>query len=156
MAAKLFEPIEVRGLRMPNRIVVAPMIQFSAEEGVAGDRHLMHLGQYTASGAALTLTESCYVASNARNARSCLSLYTDEQEAAVGRIAEFFNAHSEGFFGVQLAHAGRKASAREPFKGGGYLPVEEGGYEAFAPSAVPLADDFPAPTPIPGCDPTIR
>ena len=148
MTVKLFEPIELRSLRLPNRVVVAPMTQFSADEGVAGDWHLMHLGQYAASGAALTLTESCYVASNARNARSCLSLYSDEQEAAVGRIAQFFDYHSDGFFGVQLAHAGRKASAREPFKGGGYLSVEEGGYEAFAPSAVPLADDFPAPTPI--------
>ncbi|NKB22670.1 MAG: oxidoreductase [Alphaproteobacteria bacterium] len=147
--ARLFEPIELRSLRLPNRIVVAPMTQFSADEGVADDWHLMHLGQYAASGAALTLTESCYVASNARNARSCLSLYSDEQEAAVGRIAQFFTDHSDGFFGVQLAHAGRKASAREPFKGGGYLSVEEGGYEAFAPSAVPLADDFPPPTAIP-------
>lgn len=145
---KLFEPIELRSLRLPNRVVVAPMTQFSADEGVAGDWHLMHLGQYAVSGAALTLTESCYVASNARNARSCLSLYTDEQEAAVSRIAQFFENHSDGFFGVQLAHAGRKASAREPFKGGGYLSVEDGGYQAFAPSAVPLADDFPAPTPI--------
>jgi 2,4-dienoyl-CoA reductase-like NADH-dependent reductase (Old Yellow Enzyme family) len=148
MTVKLFEPIELRSLRLPNRVVVAPMTQFSADEGVAGDWHLMHLGQYAASGAALTLTESCYVASNARNARSCLSLYSDEQEAAVARIAQFFDNHSDGFFGVQLAHAGRKASAREPFKGGGYLSVEDGGYEAFAPSAVPLAEDFPAPTPI--------
>ena len=148
MAAKLFEPIDLRGLRLPNRIVVAPMTQFSADEGVAGDWHLMHLGQYAVSGAALVLTESTYVAAGARNARSCLSLYTDEQEEAVARIARFFDAHSDGFFGVQLCHAGRKASAREPWKGGGPLPVSEGGYEAVAPSAVPLSEKWPAPTPL--------
>ena len=148
MAAKLFEPIDLRGVRLPNRIVVAPMTQFSADEGVAGDWHLMHLGQYAVSGAALVLTESTYVAAGARNARSCLSLYSDEQETAVARIAQFFDAHSDGYFGVQLCHAGRKASAREPWKGGGPLPVDEGGYEAVAPSAVPLSENWPAPVPL--------
>ena len=148
MAAKLFEPIELRGLRLPNRIVVAPMTQFSADDGVAGDWHLMHLGQYAVSGAALVLTESTYVAACARNAPSCLSLYSDEQESAVARIARFFSAYGGGHFGVQLCHAGRKASAREPWKGGGPLPVDEGGYEAVAPSAVPLAENWPAPKPL--------
>ena len=96
MKAKLFEPLYLRSLRLPNRIIVAPMTQFSADEGVAGDWHLMHLGQYAASGAALTLTESCYIAANARNARSCLSLYSDEQENAIARIAQFFDMHSDG------------------------------------------------------------
>ena len=148
MAARLFEPVELRGLTLPNRIVVAPMTQFSAEEGVAGDWHLMHLGQYAVSGAALVLTESTYVAEGARNARSCLSLYSDEQESAIARIARFFAAHGDGHFGVQLCHAGRKASAREPWRGGGPLPVEEGGYEAVAPSPVPLSDGWPAPRPL--------
>ena len=148
MASLLFEPIELRSVRLPNRIVVAPMTQFSAPDGVAGDWHLMHLGQYAVSGAAMVLTESTYVAANARNAPSCLSLYSDEQEAAVGRIAGFFAEHSPGAFGVQLCHAGRKASAREPWKGGGPLPKSEGGYEAFAPSAVPISEAWPAPTPL--------
>lgn len=148
MAAKLFEPIDLRSLQLPNRIVVAPMTQFSANEGVAGDWHFMHLGQYAVSGVALVLTESTYVAAGARNSRSCLSLYSDEQEAAIARIARFYDTHSDGFFGIQLCHAGRKASAREPWKGGGPLPLDEGGYEAVAPSAVPLSDSWPAPTPL--------
>jgi 2,4-dienoyl-CoA reductase-like NADH-dependent reductase (Old Yellow Enzyme family) len=148
MASLLFEPIELRGLRLPNRIVVAPMTQFSAPDGVADDWHLMHLGQYAVSGAAMVLTESTYVAANARNAKSCLSLYSDEQEAAVARIAGFFAAHSPGAFSVQLCHAGRKASAREPWMGGGPLPRDEGGYESVAPSAVPISDAWPAPTPL--------
>jgi len=148
MASLLFEPIDLRSVHLPNRIVVAPMTQFSAPDGVAGDWHLMHLGQYAVSGAAMVLTESTYVAANARNAKSCLSLYSDEQEAAVGRIADFFVAHSPGAFGVQLCHAGRKASAREPWKGGGPLPMSEGGYEAVAPSDIPISDTWPAPTPL--------
>ena len=148
MAARLFEPIELRGVRLPNRIVVAPMTQFSADDGVAGDWHLMHLGQYAVSGAALVLTEATYVAAGARNAPSCLSLYSDEQETAIARIAQFFATHGDGCFGVQLCHAGRKASAREPWKGGGPLSVAEGGYEAVAPSAVPLSEKWPAPTPL--------
>jgi 2,4-dienoyl-CoA reductase-like NADH-dependent reductase (Old Yellow Enzyme family) len=148
MAAMLFEPIDLRSVRLPNRIVVAPMTQFSAPDGVAGDWHMVHLGQYATSGAALVLTESTYVASNARNARSCLSIYSDEQEAGIGRIAQFYNDHGGATFGVQLCHGGRKASAREPWDGGGPLPISEGGYEAWAPSAVPISDDWPAPTPL--------
>ena len=148
MTARLFEPLELRGVRLPNRIVVAPMTQFSADDGVAGDWHLMHLGQFAVSGAAMVLTESTYVAATARNAPSCLSLYSDEQEAAVARIAGFFSAQSDGAFGVQLCHAGRKASAREPWQGGGPLPLEEGGYEAVAPSAVPISKSWPSPTPL--------
>lgn len=148
MAAMLFEPIDLRSVRLPNRIVVAPMTQFSAPDGVAGDWHMVHLGQYATSGAALVLTESTYVASNARNARSCLSIYSHEQEAGIGRIAQFYNDHGGAAFGVQLCHGGRKASAREPWEGGGPLPVSDGGYEAFAPSAVPISDAWPAPTPL--------
>lgn len=148
MASLLFKPIDLRSVHLPNRIVVAPMTQFSAPDGVAGDWHLMHLGQYAVSGAAMVLTESTYVTANARNARSCLSLYTDEQEAAVGRVARFFTEHSPGAFGVQLCHAGRKASAREPWKGGGPLPKSEGGYEAVAPSDIPISEAWPAPTPL--------
>ena len=148
MISKLFEPINLRSLELSNRVVVAPMTQFSAPDGVAGDWHLMHLGQYAVSGASLVLTESTYVAPEARNAKSCLSLYSDAQEAAIARIANFFDGYSGGYFGVQLCHAGRKASAREPFKGGGHLQIADGGYEAVAPSAVPLSEGWPAPKPL--------
>ncbi len=80
MAIRLFEPLELRGVTLENRIVVEPMTQFSAEAGVAGDWHLMHLGQFAVSGAAMVFTESTYVAAEARNAPECLSLYTYEQE----------------------------------------------------------------------------
>ena len=145
LATKLFETLNLRSLEFSNRVVVAPMTQFSARDGVAGDWHLMHLGQYAVSGASMILTESTYVAASARNATSCLSLYSDEQEFAINRIAEFFDINGDGNLGVQLCHAGRKASAREPWKGGGPITIAEGGYEAVAPSAVPLSDEWPAP-----------
>jgi 2,4-dienoyl-CoA reductase-like NADH-dependent reductase (Old Yellow Enzyme family) len=145
LSALLFEPLQLRGLTLANRIVVEPMTQFSAPEGTAGDWHLMHLGQFAISGAGLVLTESTYVAPEARNTPLCLSLYNDEQEAAIGRIKRFYDAHGDARFGVQLCHAGRRASAKEPWLGGGSRSVEDGGYRAVAPSSIPLAAHWPSP-----------
>ncbi len=129
MAIRLFEPLELRGVALQNRIVFEPMTQFSAKDGVAGDWHLMHLGQFAVSGAALVFTESTYVAPEARNAPECLSLYSYEQEMALARIVGFFHRHSPAKFGVELCHGGRKASSRPNRVGGGPLSVGEGGYE---------------------------
>ncbi|MRG71156.1 oxidoreductase [Alphaproteobacteria bacterium HT1-32] len=145
MAVRLFEPIELRGLTIPNRIVVEPMTQFSADDGVAGDWHIMHLGQFAVSGAGMVLSESCYIEAIARNNPSCLSIYTDEQEAGVGRVCSFFRNRGSAAFGVQLCHGGRKASSRPHWEGGGKLGVDEGGYEAVAPSAIPIKEGWPAP-----------
>jgi len=143
--ARLFEPIALRGLTLANRIMVAPMTQFSAEDGTAGDWHLVHLGQFALSGAGMVLAESTYVAPEARNTPACLSLYSDAQEQAIARIKRFFDAHGRVRFGVQLNHAGRKASAKEPWRGGGPMLPSEGGYAAIAPSAIPLGPGWPAP-----------
>ena len=145
MPALLFEPLPLRGVTLQNRIIVAPMTQFSANDGVAGDWHLMHLGQFAVSGAALVLPESTYVAAEARNTPACLSLYTDEQEAAVKRIGDFFSAHGSAVLGVQLCHGGRHAGMLEPWKGGGPRPMDQGGHTVLAPSAIPLEPDWPAP-----------
>lgn len=145
MAIRLFEPLEMRGLTLPNRIVVAPMTQFSADDGVAGDWHIMHLGQYAVSGAAMVLSESCYIEDIARNNPACLSLYSDAQEQAVRRITSFFDTYGRAAFGVQLCHGGRKASSKPHWEGGGKLGLDEGGYEAVAPSPVPIREGWPAP-----------
>jgi 2,4-dienoyl-CoA reductase-like NADH-dependent reductase (Old Yellow Enzyme family) len=145
MSAILFSPLQLRGLTLANRIVVEPMTQFSADDGTAGDWHLMHLGQYAVSGAGLVMTESTYVAPHARNTPMCLSLYNDEQEAAITRIKRFFDRHGNARFGVQLCHAGRRASAKEPWLGGGPRLPSEGGYATVAPSAVPLSAKWPQP-----------
>ncbi len=149
MPVRLFEPLTLRGVTLTNRIVVEPMTQFSASGGVAGDWHLMHLGQFAVSGAALVFTESTYVTADARNAPESLSIYTDEQEAALARIIGFFHAHSPTMFGVQLCHGGRKASSRPHWVGGGPLPISEGGYQAVAPSPVAIKEGWPVPRPIP-------
>lgn len=145
MTSHLFRPLELRGVTLPNRIAVAPMTQFSAHDGVAGDWHFVHLGQFALSGAGLILTESCYVEPTSRNAPSCLSLYDDEQEQAIGRVAGFIKEFGNGAFGVQLCHAGRKASAKTPAEGGGPKTVSEGGYQASAPSAIPVSPAWPVP-----------
>jgi 2,4-dienoyl-CoA reductase-like NADH-dependent reductase (Old Yellow Enzyme family) len=145
MSAMLFRPIALRGLTLPNRIVVEPMTQFSAHDGTAGDWHLMHLGQYAVSGAGLVMTESTYVAPQARNTPMCLSLYSDEQEQAIARIKRFFDAYGNARFGVQLCHAGRRASAKEPWLGGGPRLPEDGGYPNVAPSPVALSAKWPQP-----------
>lgn len=145
MNALLFQPIELRSVRLANRIVVEPMTQFSAADGTAGDWHLMHLGQFAVSGAGLVMTESTYVAPQARNTPMCLSLYSDEQEQAIARIKSFFDAYGTARFGVQLCHAGRRASAKEPWLGGGARLPEEGGYPTVAPSPVGVSDKWPRP-----------
>lgn len=150
MIPHLFRPLQLRDLQLPNRIVVEPMTQFSAEDGTAGDWHLMHLGQYAVSGAGLVMTESTYVAADARNTPMCLSLYNDAQEAAISRITKFFDAHGNARFGVQLCHAGRRASAKEPWLGGGPRAPHEGGYEAAAPSPIPIAPHWPVPRELSG------
>ena len=89
MNVRLFEPLELRVMTLSNRIVVEPMTQFSAPDGRAGDWHFVHLGQIANSGAAMVLTESTYMDAEARNSRFCPSPHNDQQEAAVGRMAEF-------------------------------------------------------------------
>lgn len=145
MAVRLFEPLELRGLTLPNRIVVAPMTQFSAHDGTAGDWHFVHLGQFALSGAALVMTESTYIEPDARNSPASLSLFSDAQAAAVGRIVSFFRAHGQSRFGVQLCHGGRKASSKPYWLGGGPLLQSEGGYQAVAPSPIPIREGWPVP-----------
>lgn len=145
MSVHLFEPLELRGMTLRNRIVVEPMTQFSAPDGMASDWHFVHLGQFANSGAAMVLSESTYVHAQARNAPLCLSLYSDEQQSAIARIAQFFHVHGTATFGCQLCHGGRKASSRLPWEGGGPLPIEEGGYQAVAPSAIAVRNHWPAP-----------
>lgn len=145
MAVRLFEPLDLRGVTLPNRIVVAPMTQFSANEGVAGDWHIMHLGQFAVSGAALVMTESTYIEPDARNAPQSLALYNDEQTSALGRVIAFVHANGPARFGVQLCHGGRKASNKPHWLGGGPLLPEEGGYQSVAPSPVPIREGWPVP-----------
>jgi 2,4-dienoyl-CoA reductase-like NADH-dependent reductase (Old Yellow Enzyme family) len=142
----LFTPYALGDLRLRTRIVVAPMCQYSADEGSATDWHMIHLGQLALSGAALLILEATAVEAAGRISPGDLGLYCDANQRALGRVVEAIRRHSSIALGIQLAHAGRKASSREPWNGGTLIARADGGWETFAPSALPHADHEAAPT----------
>ncbi len=136
--SRLFEPLQIGGLQLDNRIVIAPMCQYAASQGTAGDWHLIHLGQLALSGAGLLILEATAVSAEGRITPGCLGLYSDANEASLARVLAAVRAHSPIKLGMQLAHAGRKASSRAPWLGGQQIALgEPGSWRAVAPSAVP-------------------
>ncbi|VCU70941.1 NADPH dehydrogenase [Pigmentiphaga humi] len=146
MTRSLFSPLALGRVELPNRIAVSPMAQYSSDaDGCASDWHLAHLGQLCYSGAGLLMTEATAVEPAGRGSLRCLGLYGDAQEQALARVVAFCKQWGSARVGVQLSHAGRKASIRPPWAGRGPLPPEEGGWQPLAPSA--LAGDAGAPVP---------
>ena len=142
----LFQPWRLGSLDLANRIVIAPMCQYSADDGTAGDWHMMHLGQLALSGAGLLILEATAVCAEGRISPQDLGLYSDANEAALARVLAAMRAHAPIAIAVQLAHAGRKASSRAPWDGGTQIPPgEPGGWQTQAPSAVPHAGGEAAP-----------
>jgi 2,4-dienoyl-CoA reductase-like NADH-dependent reductase (Old Yellow Enzyme family) len=134
----LFDPFSIGGLALVNRIVVAPMCQYSASEGSAVDWHLIHLGHLALSGAGLLIVEATAVSAEGRITAGDLGLYSDANEAALARVLGAIRAQAPIRLGLQLAHAGRKASSRAPWDGGAQIPLgEPGSWQAVAPSALP-------------------
>lgn len=145
--SKLFEPMKIGTLELPNRIIVAPMCQYSAEDGAATDWHMMHLGSLALSGAGLLILEATAVSPEARITYGDLGLYSDDDETALARVLQAIRAYSPIPVAIQLAHAGRKASSQKPWDGGTQIaPDAEHGWLAEAPSAVPhgLGEHVPA------------
>ncbi|MGK3959556.1 NADH:flavin oxidoreductase/NADH oxidase [Sorangium sp. So ce118] len=144
----LLSPLELRGVRLRNRIVMSPMCQYWAHEGLAGDWHLVHLGSRAVGGAALVTVEATAVTRDGRITPGDLGLWSDAHAEPLARIARF--VHAQGAVaGIQLAHAGRKASCDVPWRGGARLKTpEEGGWTVVAPSDVPFAEGDPAPRPL--------
>ena len=144
--SRLFEPFRIGELALVNRIVIAPMCQYSASEGSAGDWHLIHLGHLALSGAAMLIVEATAVSAEGRITAGDLGLYCDANEAALARVLAAVRAQSPIRLGMQLAHAGRKASSRAPWDGGAQVPLgKPGAWQAVAPAAVPHAPDEQAP-----------
>ena len=144
--SRLFEPLAIGPLRLENRIVIAPMCQYSAEGGSAGDWHLIHLGHLALSGAGLMILEATAVSPEGRISPRDLGLYSDDNEAALARVLAAVRPHSPMPIAVQLAHAGRKGSSRAPWDGGAQIrPDEPGGWRTEAPSAVPHSPGEDAP-----------
>jgi 2,4-dienoyl-CoA reductase-like NADH-dependent reductase (Old Yellow Enzyme family) len=133
----LFSPITLRGLTLPNRIMVAPMCQYSAVDGEANDWHFTHINNLALSGAAMFCIEATGVEAIGRITPGCLGLYNDATEAALKAILASVRKHSKAAVAMQLAHAGRKGSSHTPWDGGQQIPVSQGGWQAEGPSAVP-------------------
>ena len=146
MSSKLFTPITMRELTLSNRVVIAPMCQYSAVDGSATDWHLAHLTQLSLGGAGLLVIEATAVSPEARITRGCLGLYSDANEMALKRAVLACRQYGNTPIGIQLAHAGRKASTHVPWKGGQALAANEGAYQTVSSSAVPFADGWHTPT----------
>ncbi len=146
MSSQLFSPYQLRGVTLPNRIVVSPMCQYSAEDGSATDWHTIHLGQLAQSGVGLVILEATAVEARGRTSPGDLGLYSDANQEALARtLASVRKYAGPARMGVQLAHAGRKASAQKPWDGGKALSPEEGAWETVAPSATPFGEGWHTP-----------
>ena len=145
--SRLFQPMRIGNLDLHNRIIIAPMCQYSATEGSANDWHLIHLGHLALSGASLMILEATAVLPEGRITARDLGLYSDANEHALARVLGALRAHSPIKIGMQLAHAGRKASSRAPWQGGAQIPLDQpGAWQAVAPSALPHAALEEAPS----------
>jgi len=142
---KLFEPLELREVTARNRIMMSPMSQYSAPDSIPTDWHYVHLGTRAVGGSAIVMTEATAVEARGRISPWDVGLWNDEQEAAFARITEFVSEQG-AIPGVQLAHAGRKASHRRPWEDRKPISVEDGGWETVAPSPLPLVSDDIVPT----------
>ena len=149
MTATLLEPIALRGLRLRNRIVISPMCQYSAEEGVANDWHLVQYGRFAVGGAGLVFVEATAVLPEGRITHGDLGIWSEEQVAPLARIAAFVKAQGAAA-GIQIGHAGRKASMQRPWYGNGPLNAEDVArgdkpWAIVAPSALPLDEGWLVP-----------
>ena len=142
---KLFEPLALRGVTLKNRMVVSPMCQYSAQDGFANDWHLVHLGSRAVGGAGLILQEATAVSPEGRISPEDLGLWQDAHVPMLRRINAFIAAQG-CVAGVQLAHAGRKASTYRPWSGAGAVPENAGGWAVMGPGETAFNDDYPQPT----------
>jgi 2,4-dienoyl-CoA reductase-like NADH-dependent reductase (Old Yellow Enzyme family) len=146
MASVLFSPISLRGLTLPNRVVVSPMCQYNSDNGSANDWHLMHLGGFSLGCAGLVICEMTDVTPIGRITPRCAGMWSDENETALKRVHDFCRTYGVAKLGVQLAHAGRKGPTTTPAQGGKpILSKEEGGWTPEAPSALPYDTGWPVP-----------
>ncbi len=145
MTSALFSPIRLAGLELPNRVVVAPMCQYSADDGVGNDWHMTHLGMLSNSGAGMLVIEATHVERRGRITHGCLGLYSDACEAALERIVYHCHHIGSAKIAIQLAHAGRKASSQRPWEGAKALTPAEDAWQTVGPSAVPFGPGWHTP-----------
>src|SRR3984885_7031921 len=144
MNAHLFSPLALRGVTLRNRIAVSPMCQYSSKDGFANDWHLVHLGSRAIGGAGLVMMEASAVEARGRISPADHGIWKDEHVEFLSRITAFLKQHGS-VAGIQLAHAGRKASTRRPWEGGAAIPESEGGWQTVAPSPISFRPGDPPP-----------
>ncbi|MCC8358890.1 NADH:flavin oxidoreductase/NADH oxidase [Salinimicrobium sediminilitoris] len=144
MSPRLFEPLKIKSIQIKNRIGVSPMCMYSSKDGFANNWHLVHLGTRATGGAGLVISEAAAVSPEARITPDDLGIWKDAHVEKLKEIIAFLEGQGS-VPGIQLAHAGRKASTTNPWKGGKFLFEEEGGWQPVAPSAIPFYEENPAP-----------
>lgn len=145
MSPLLFSPIQIGGITLPNRVVIAPMCQYSADDGSMTDWHFAHLGSMACSGAGLFVVEKTNVTREGRITHGCTGLYSDHNEAAMARAVQIYRGITKNPIGIQIGHAGRKASAQVPWQGGKALGPAESPWQTVAPSAIPFGGGWHTP-----------
>jgi len=143
MSSKLFTEIKLRDVTLKNRIMLSPMCQYNSDNGTANDWHLMHYGQFAMGAVGLVMMEMTNVSPEGRISPKCAGIYSDENEAAIKRVVDFCKKYGVAPVGVQIAHAGRKASVNPPALGGMPISIADGGWETIGPSAIPFGDAAP-------------
>lgn len=144
--SSLFQPFRLKDVVVRNRIAVAPMCQYSSENGFPNDWHLVHLGSRAVGGAGLVIVEATAVSPEGRISPADSGIYLDEHVEPFSKITRFLKSHGS-IPGIQIAHAGRKGSANKPWEGDDHIPTEKGGWQTIAPSAIPFGgslDKVPA------------
>src|SRR5690242_13679563 len=144
---RLFAPLTIRSITFRNRIAVSPMCQYSSVDGFANDWHLVHLGSRAVGGAGAVIMEATAVEARGRISPQDQGIWKDEHIPFLKRIATFIKQQG-AVAGIQLAHAGRKASTRAPWEGGGFIPESEGGWRPVAPSPIAFHAEDPVPHPL--------
>jgi 2,4-dienoyl-CoA reductase-like NADH-dependent reductase (Old Yellow Enzyme family) len=142
--SKLFSPLKIREIEFKNRIFVSPMCQYSSCDGIPNDWHLVHLGSRAVGGSGLIIAEATSVSPEGRITPDDSGIWNDTQVEAFKKITDFIKGQN-CVSGIQLAHAGRKASTFSPWKGNGEISIENGGWQTIAPSAISFAENYPAP-----------
>lgn len=140
----VFQPLRIRSITLKNRIAVSPMCEYSSEDGYANDWHLVHLGSRAVGGAAMVVAEATAVSPEGRITPHDLGIWKDEHISFLKRITDFIKKYGS-VPGIQLAHAGRKASHHRPWEGGGFLESFENPWETLAPSALAFKEGEPIP-----------
>jgi len=142
---ELFTPLELGGITLPNRIVVSPMCQYSADDGCMNDWHFIHLGHLAYSGAGLLMVEATHVTREGRITHACSGLYNEHNEAALARVIDSCRRLTKNPIGLQIGHAGRKASSQVPWDGRQWLRPDQSPWQTVAPSAIPYGEGWHTP-----------